>query len=159
MNALDLLKIDHRRIITLFEQAENKVKSESGEADHQPFDELARALRFHQKMLREVLYPELEKRNEGAFTALPIADDASLDHLLDNIERAQGADLSSQFAEMKDLWRNHAEQAELRLFPAVERLLGSGKLLELFYEMDEIRSRQSGHDSAIYPASRLGPKV
>ena len=159
MNALDLLKIDHRRIMTLFDQAENKLKSGIEEADQKPFDELARALHFHQKMLREVLYPELEKQNDSPFIAPQTANDACLDELIDKIER-NGADedLSCRFGEMKDIWLNHAEQAESCLFPAAERLLGSGTLLELFYEMDEIRSRQSGQDSAIYPASRLGPK-
>lgn len=159
MNALDLLKIDHRRIMTLFDQAENKVKSGSEAAE--PFDDLARALHFHQTMLREVLYPALEEHNESALIASQTENDARLDQLIDNVESNQPADedLSSRFGEMKDIWLNHAEQAEVRLFPAVERSLGTGRLLELLYEMDEIRSHQSGQDSAIYPASRLGPKV
>lgn len=160
MNALDLLKLDHVRILTLFDQAENEVKSGNEKARPAAVEDLMRALRFHQKMMREVLYPELQKHPESrALVSSQTQHDTSLNELIDDIDRSQPPDSSRRLAELRKLWVHHTEQAESKLFPLAEQVLGRGKLLELFYEMDEIRSHQSGQDSAIYPASRLGPKT
>ena len=59
---------------------------------------------------------------------------------------------------LRNAWQLHVEQAEQTLLPEAESLLGPTKLQQLLYDMNAIRTRQSEMDSAIYPASRLGPK-
>lgn len=56
------------------------------------------------------------------------------------------------------LWQKHVERSESRLCPDALRLLGPTRLQQLEFEMDALRTHQSDLDSAIYPASHLGPK-
>jgi len=62
-------------------------------------------------------------------------------------------------SELRELWQTHVEQSENKLFPEALRLLGATRLQQLEFDMDAVRTHQSNMDSAIYPASRLGPKT
>jgi hemerythrin len=158
MNALELLRNDHRRILNLFQEVESQIDTAT---NSETFDQLGHAIHFHERMLDEVLYPELEDhKNIHAFISMQAEIDRQIDSLLESIRQSNppGQDRSRELNELKTRWLEHMERAEARLFPEAEKLLGAGKLLELSYEMDEIRTHQSDQDSAIYPARRLGPR-
>jgi hypothetical protein len=83
MDALDLLRVDHRRISDLIQQVGNELDPQTGQAPAHSFEKLTREIRTHKQMLRQ----------------------------------------------------------------------------QLEFDMDAVRTHQSDFDSAIYPASRLGPKA
>ena len=63
MNALDLLRNDHRRISQLIQEIENELNAQTGQTTDESFNRLTRALKLHSRMLHEYLYPELEPFN------------------------------------------------------------------------------------------------
>src|ERR1041385_1694838 len=60
MDALDLLRVDHRRISDLIQQVGNDLDPQTGQAPAHSFEKLTREIRTHKQMLRHCLYPELE---------------------------------------------------------------------------------------------------
>lgn len=87
MNALDLLRDDHRRISRLIQEIENELNAQTGQTTDESFTRLTRALNFHRRMLHEYLYPELEPFNEtNAYLALDSRNEAELRQLVNEIE-------------------------------------------------------------------------
>ena len=162
MDALDLLRVDHQRIMGLIQEVENESNAQTGQSPARSFDKLTREIRTHKQMLRQCLYPELEAVGEiDAYLALDSTNQKQIDDLLASIEQYQPPEQgwSNRLAELRALWQTHVEQSETRLFPEAVRLLGATRLQQLEFDMDAVRTHQSDFDSSIYPASRLGPKV
>lgn len=161
MNALELLRDDHRRISQLIQEIENELNARTGQTTDESFNRLTRALTLHKRMLHEYLYPELEPFNEmSAYLALESRNEAELHGLINEIEKNQPPeqDWIMRLAQIGELWQAHVDQNEQQLFPEALRLLGPTRLQQLQYDMDSVRTHQSDLDSAIYPAARLGPK-
>jgi hemerythrin HHE cation binding domain-containing protein len=162
MNALDLLRVDHQRISNLFQQVDNEMNPQLGQAPAHTFAKLAAALRSHKQMLVQCLYPDLEPYDEmDSYLALDARTQKRVDELVASIEDNQPAEQSwtNRLTELRDVWQTHVEQSENRMFPEALRLLGATRLQQLEFDMDAVRTHQSDLDSAIYPASRLGPKT
>jgi hemerythrin-like domain-containing protein len=157
MNALDILKNDHRRILQLLQQVESTL---STDARAESVADLVRAIHQHQRALQEVLYPALEERNEPkAFIHIQAQNDMRIQQILARIsETNQSPEMRTQLTDLRKAIAGHIGFAESRIFPEAERLLGQGRLLELSYEVEQIRTKQSEQDSAIYPARRMGPE-
>lgn len=162
MDALELLRVDHRRISSLIEEVENELNPQTGQAPAQTFERLTEALRAHKQMLKQYLYPELEPFGEiDSYLALDSRNQKQIDELIASIEENQPPEQSwtNRLADLRDLWQTHVEQSESRLLPDAMRLLGATRLQQLQFDMDSVRTHQSNFDSSIYPASRLGPKT
>jgi|SRR5690348_10775181 len=162
MDALDLLRVDHRRIEALIKQVENELNPQTGQAPAQSFEKLTQAIHIHEQMLRECLYPELEAVGEiDSYLALESRNRKEIDDVLASIAENQPPEQAwtNRLADLRELWQVHVDRSENRLFPEAVRLLGATRLQQMEFDMDAVRTHQSDLDSAIYPASRLGPKV
>jgi hypothetical protein len=162
MNALELLRDEHRRISQLIDELQNELNTETGQASNESFERLRDALNLHRRMLHEHLYPELDPFDEmTAYLALDSRNEAELRKLVGELEQNQPPAQSwrDRLAQIGALWQVHVEQSERIMFPEVLRLLGPTRLQQLHFDMDALRTHQSDLDSAIYPASRLGPKT
>lgn len=162
MNALDLLRDDHRRVSQLIREIENDLNAQTGQTTEVSFKRLVRALNLHSRMLHEYLYPELEPFNEmTGYLALDSRNEAELRQLVNEIEQNQPVEQAwtVRLARIGELWESHVEQCEKQLFPEALRLLGPTRLQQLQYDIDAVRTHQSNLDSAIYPAARVGPKT
>lgn len=162
MNALDLLRDDHRRISRLIQEIENELNVQTLQTTDESLKRLTRALNLHSRMLHEYLYPELEPFNEvSAYLALESRNEAELHGLINEIEQNQPPEQgwTMRLAQLGELWQAHVDQNETQLFPDALRLLGPTRLQQLQYDMDSVRTHQSDLDSAIYPARRLGPQT
>jgi hypothetical protein len=126
------------------------------------YEKLTREIRTHKQMLRQCLYPELEVAGDiGAYLAVDSRNQKEVDDLIASIEENQPPEQgwTHRLADLRGLWQTHVEQSENRLFPEAVRVLGPARLQQLEFDMDAVRTHQSDFDSAIYPASRLGPKA
>lgn len=162
MNAIDLLKNDHRRVSTLLERVINNLNPQTGQTNSQELEQIRLEIRFHRKVLEEYLYPELQTFEAmHASITLDVRSANKIDQLLAELRRNQPPEQSwaGRLNSLREAWQSHVEQSESRLLPEAHELLGETRLQQLFYDMDAIRTHQSGQDSAIYPASRLGPKT
>src|SRR5262249_31867824 len=140
----------------------NDMNPQTGQAPAHSFENLTRAIRTHKQMLQQCFYPELEAVGEiDTYVALDSRNQKEIDELIASIEQNQPPEQgwTNRLAELRHFWQTHVEQSENRLFPEALRLLGATRLQQLEFDMDAVRTHQSDLDSAIYPASRLGPKV
>ncbi len=159
MNAIDLLRIDHQRLFKLAEQLQDRPSSSAAER----INEIALALKLHQRMEEEIFYQELKEFDE---IRVPVEqshrDHRMIDDLLDRLSQSlkepSRYDSTALATRLALAVEQHISHDEEYLLPQAERLLSPTKLQEIFYEMDEVRTHQSDTDSLIYPASRLGPK-
>lgn len=162
MNALDLLRDDHRRISQFIQEIENDLNAQTGQTTEVSLKRLVRALNLHSRMLHEYVYRELEPFNEmTGYLALDSRNEAELLQLVNEIELNQPVEQAwtVRLARIGELWESHVERSEKQLFPEALRLLGPTRLQQLQYDIDAVRTQQSNLDSAIYPAVRLGPKT
>ena len=162
MDALGLLRVDHRRISGLIQQVENELNAQTGQAPRHSFETLSRAVHAHEQMLHQCLYPDLEPYGGlGDYLAFDESNERRINEVMKSIENNEPPKQSwtSRLAELNKLWQTHVEQSENRLFPEALRLLGPTRLQQLEFQMDALRTHQSDLDSTIYPASRLGPKT
>ena len=160
MNALDLLRNDHVRVSSLIGQVLNEINPATGQSHTRNLKQLSEAIHCHQKMLHEYFNKELEPFAKAhSLIMLNNHKLTRICELLDELESNQPPEQSwiQRLEQLHELWQTHMEEAETRLFPEAESLLGATRLQQLAYDMDSIRTHQSDQDSAIYPASRLGP--
>lgn len=160
MNAIDLLKNDHRRVSEMIERLEHPNLQA---VNVEMFEQLKDALETHTRMEERVFYPELEDEDETRrLIEESYREHHQVDEILARLDGMKDQTLSdgwaASFNELKRSVKHHVTEEEQELFPQAENLLGATRLLEMAYEMDRIRTGQSETESMIYPASRVGPK-
>lgn len=134
MNAIDMLKQDHRMVERLFEEIKASRDAEEREA---LFIELADALAVHAAVEENIFYPacKSEDTEETLLTALEehlqakrlLADLLELDPIADVF--------MAKIRVLRDAIRHHVQEEEDEIMPEAERLLGEDMLLALGNEM------------------------
>ena len=134
MNAIDMLKLDHRLVEELFEAIE-----EADDADEREelFGELADALAVHAALEENIFYPACNSE-ETEDTLL----EALQEHLQAKRLLADLLDMDpmnevfmAKIEVLKEAIRHHVEEEEGEVMPAAQRLLGEDMLMALGNEM------------------------
>lgn len=139
MNAIQLLKQQHREVERLFKEIE---QCEDGEREEirRLFAELADDLAAHADIEEELFYPEIKQR-EGKKGMVQHAVEEHFEmkqflaQLLD-LEVGSGEFLMT-LAQLKDSVLSHVEEEEGEMFPEVQKLFGKEELDSLGMEMKE----------------------
>lgn len=144
MNALTLLRNDHRRVDRLF--AEHKQAAGNARRQKAVFDEIHRELDVHAQIEEKVFYPALE---EGFTEAVPTQEqmeEARAQHeevksLLKQLAglAPEDAGYAVAFTKLVDGVRDHVAEEEGQMFPAAREILGSARLEELGREMADLK--------------------
>jgi len=136
MNALELLKEDHRKVHELFEQ----VKATESQKQHkQLFRMIKTELDTHAHIEEKVFYPTLKKYEEFKETVLEaIEEHLQMKTSLRAIDRlSEGAErFDAKLKVLIDDVEHHVEEEEGELFPKVERQFSSEQLEELGMELE-----------------------
>lgn len=145
MNAIDLLKQQHREVEKLFDEIE---RSEQPAEQTRLFQELASKLVGHDGIEREIFYPACEE-------ALGLSDqlgEALVEHgvvefSLYQADQAAGEpDFKFKVTVLKELVLHHVEEEEEELFPRVEKALGAEKLESLAEELEDAFEEMTSED-------------
>src|SRR5580765_6105363 len=145
MNALDLIKEDHKRLKKLLEQT---LEAEGGEREHR-MDHLRTELVAHERMEEEVLYPRLRDEKNARASVLEGYEehhvaDVILDELLDVPPEN---DLWK--AKVKVLMENvehHMDEEERELFKKARAVLDRDELNRLGDRMEQIKRSAEDND-------------
>lgn len=168
MNGLELLKNDHKTILELINQLisedTSKVKQtdqKNGRQHLKMFGKLRETLIQHLDIEEQTLFQNLK----GFVDARMLVDECYRDHkeidatlkkiekLPEETEREGRNDL---LAELERRVQTYVVREEDWLFPKAKLLLGDAKLEEIFFEIQQTRTKQSEIDSLIFPADRFG---
>lgn len=141
MDALELLKMDHRKVADLFAQ----VNATEDEKKHQQlFEQIKDELETHAHIEETVLYPAFEKYGQ----LKPMVLEAYEEHkqiktLIDEIiALSEGSERFD--AKLKVMGKNvvhHVKEEEAEMFPAVKKFLDGRRLEQLGQELEDARKQ------------------
>jgi hemerythrin superfamily protein len=151
MNALDLLKKDHKEVKKLLSELEGE---DAGREQRNIFNEIDQKLRLHEHLEETLLYPELKKHEESKEEAI----EGFVEHhtanavLLDLANQKVGSpEFAARAKVLKELIEHHIEEEEGELFDKAEEVLGEERLEQMGEEMQELMDHP--------PADLPEPKV
>ena len=159
MNALNLLRNDHRRVDRLF--GEHKQAAGNARRQKAAFDDLRRELDVHAQIEEQIFYPAMD----GGLGA-PVREqieEARAEHEEVKALLKQLAALAPEdggyvvaFTKLVEGVRRHVEEEEGTMFPAAREFLGLPRLEELGREMSDLKA-QLGPE--IVPAVKAAVKA
>lgn len=142
IDAIELLKGDHRRVEALFSQ----FRKASGDEAETAVEEICDELEIHTQLEEAYFYPAVRKELGGEAEDL-IKDGVAEHHAVQEIVAKLRAMSGSEenFAELVVLLQqqveHHVEEEEHELFPLVRKGLSGERLEELAEQMGNLRER------------------
>lgn len=136
MNAIDLLKQQHREVDDLFEKIE---KSQNSREKTTLFRQLAGKLVGHDAIERQIFYPACEE----AMGLNDLLGEALVEHGLVEFSLYQAdqainqPDFDFKVKVLKEVVQHHVEEEEKEFFPKAEKALGDDKLEGLAEELED----------------------
>jgi acetyl esterase/lipase/hemerythrin superfamily protein len=134
MNALDLLKNDHREVQELFDEFD---EIDDNKKKQQIAQKLCMMLSVHAQMEEEIFYPEVRKATkDNDLIDEALVEHASAKHLIEEIEDAEvGHDLfDAKVKVLQEQMKRHIMEEEEELFPEVS---------DTKIDLDEIGARMA----------------
>jgi hemerythrin superfamily protein len=143
MDALELLKEDHRKVKELFEEAE---QAEDQKEKTKIFAEIQTELDTHARIEETVFYPAMEQHEELKDMVLEsIEEHRQIKTLLKEIDNLK-SDSKKFDPKLKVLMENvehHAEEEEEgKMFPKVRQILSQEDLEELGQELEAAKNKR-----------------
>lgn len=136
MNAVELLKTDHRKVQEFFDQ----VKATENEKQHkQLYKKIKTELETHTYIEEKVLYPALKKREQFKDMVLEALEEhLQVKTLIRNMDRlAEGNErFDAKLKVLIDNVEHHVEEEEEELFPKVESEFSETELEELGLQLE-----------------------
>jgi len=153
MNALELLKKDHRKVAELFEQVE---ETEDEKKHRQLFEEIKVELETHTYGEETVMYPAFEKHEALKDMVLEAYEEhkqiktllREITALSDGSER-----LDAKLKVMGENVEHHVDEEENELFPKVKKVFDGQQLEQLGQEL-EAAKKQFGKASRKQSSAR-----
>ena len=168
MDALALVRQDHRRIEELLEQCEQLGGNEGRHALGVLLGQLLAAIRHHIDQEESILYPIFRERARRAEVDLAPLDQVVEQHRLIERLTSELTDASSDDTTLKakltvvaEQVRTHLDEESAHVLTAIEDLIDDDTLIELGHRM-ELRDRviESRHQLAnVIPGGRTGRRL
>jgi hemerythrin-like domain-containing protein len=134
MDALNLLKKQHRQVELLFKKA---VNSEEPTERMNLFKQIDRDLRLHSVIEETIFYPEIKRRAEKSDERLQVAE-ANEEHglvkvTIEGLERLDPAteQFLAKLVVLRDLVQHHVDEEESILFKMAHHLFDKAELEEM----------------------------
>ncbi|HWQ32681.1 MAG TPA: hemerythrin domain-containing protein [Blastocatellia bacterium] len=136
MDALELLRKDHRKVSDLFSQAE---AAEDDKRQEQLFEQIRTELETHTYIEEKILYPTLQQHEELKEMVLEALEEhkqvktliREMERLTDGSER-----FSAKLKVMSENVEHHVEEEENEMFPKVRKLFSADELAQMGQELE-----------------------
>lgn len=143
MDALEVLKKDHREVKELFQKAEGA----EGKQKTEVFDKIKKALETHTRIEESVFYPAMQKKEELEDMVLESYEEHKQVKTLLREMDGLVSDSEKFVPKLKVLQENvehHAEEEEEgKMFPKVRELFDKATLEQLGQELEEAKGKRS----------------
>ena len=144
MDALELLKQDHKTVKELFRTAKEMADTKR---QKQIFLEIRTELETHARIEETVFYPAMEEHDELKDMVLEsIEEHKQVKTLLRDMARLTGGSgkFKAKLKVLSDNVEHHAEEEEEgTMFPKVRQLIGRAELEQLGKELEEAKNKRS----------------
>jgi len=140
MNAVEMLKQQHRMVEQLFDQFE---QAESVEARREAFNAIADALAVHATIEEKHFYPTVKQEQTEGILAESVEEHLEVKRAIADLMQMDAADndFGLQVKELRDGVETHVAEEEGELFPTVERLFDKAALERLGAVMDDLQGQ------------------
>jgi hemerythrin superfamily protein len=154
MNALELLKEDHQKVSSLFEQAE---VTEKEQQKKRLFEQIATELETHTHIEETIFYPALKEHEElQDLVAEAFEEHKQVKTLIREMNNL--TDGSEKFdAKLKVMMENvehHVEEEENEMFPQVEQFFDESQLEQLGQQMQAAKKEFGKQQRSASSSSR-----
>jgi len=135
MNAIKLLKQQHREVEALFKQLE---KAKSAGPRQKAFDQIADKLAVHATIEEKHFYPSVKRRTTEELLLEAVEEHLGVKRVIADLLELDADDptFEAKAKVLKDLVEHHVEEEEETLFPKVERLVKADELAAIGEEME-----------------------
>ncbi|HEY7912220.1 MAG TPA: hemerythrin domain-containing protein [Blastocatellia bacterium] len=144
MNAIELLKSDHREAEGLMDQIET---ADKGAASSKAlFNELKAALTLHTQIEEQVFYPALRNHEETRdLIEESVREHDEVDQLLAEMTAMSLRDdeFMDKLIELRESVSHHVEEEESEMFAKAEKILGRERLNQMGGEMMQMKQGRS----------------
>ena len=144
MDALELLKQDHKTVKKLLQEAKEASDSKK---QRQLFREIKTELETHARIEEDIFYPAMEEREELKGMVLEsIEEHKQVKTLLREMGRLgpKSEKFAAKLKVLSDNVEHHAEEEEEgKMFPKVRKTFGSAELAELGEELEAAKNKRT----------------
>jgi hemerythrin-like domain-containing protein len=144
MNAIDLLKQDHKEARGLMDQIETADKGDRSAKDL--FMQLKHALTLHTQIEEKIFYPALRDHEETS-DMIPesLREHEEVDKILAEMTalNPRNDEFMDKLTELRDSVEHHVDEEENEMFPKAEKVLGRERLMEMGRQMQEMKQSRS----------------
>jgi len=152
MNAIQMLKDDHRKVEELFREYEAASDSENVSRKKEIADKACMELEVHSKLEEEIFYPAFRAKadEEGKeLVAESIEEHQTVKNLIQELRNLNPEDdeFDDTFDELMDDVKHHVEEEESQMLPEAEGLLSD--------EMDRLTSRMEERKEQLMTSPRV----
>jgi hemerythrin superfamily protein len=134
MNAIKLLKQQHRQVEALFKQLE---KAKSARPRQKAFEQIADMLAVHAAIEERHFYPSVKRRGTEEILLEAVEEHLGVKRVIADMLELDASDetFEAKAKVLKDLVEHHVEEEEETLFPKVQKLLDTDELEAIGEEM------------------------
>jgi hemerythrin-like domain-containing protein len=143
MNALTLLRKDHREVKDLLKQAEDADTAQKQKL----FDQIRDELRVHESIEEEIFYPALKEHPKTKEIALEAYEEHEVvDHVMGELEELSPDDETwdAKFSVMEENLKHHINEEEREMFEQAEKVFSDDELDELGDQMLRRKEQLAG---------------
>jgi len=141
MDALELLKADHKKVKDLFEQAEEL----EGGKQKVIFDQIAKELQTHTYIEETIFYPAVEKHQElKEMVRESLKEHNQVKTQLKELEKLTPDDeeFEEKLEELMECVEHHAEEEEEgKMFPKLKQIMKAAELEQLGRELQAAKQK------------------
>jgi hemerythrin superfamily protein len=136
MDAIKLLKQQHREVEELFASIEEAKGSEKEPL----FDQIADALAVHATIEEKLFYPAAKSSGTEDLLREAVEEHLSVKRLIADLMKTEATDedFDAKVTVLKEQIEHHVEEEEQELFPKVQKALGAEALEELGSQMESM---------------------
>jgi iron-sulfur cluster repair protein YtfE (RIC family) len=152
MNAVELLKEDHKEALELLERLETMEQDLEADAEGlevvptELFTQLKNALTLHTQAEEQIFYPAMQEFDETREQITEaIEEHQAVDQLLEEMTELSPEDeeFQTKLAELRENLEHHMEEEEDELFPKAEELCGAKRLEEMGRQIQKLKQGRS----------------
>ncbi len=146
MDAIKLLKKDHREVEALFKEVDELGDGASA-SRRKLFDRIAAALELHASVEEQIFYPGVKRASRRDKEAREEVLEAYEEH--DNVKEmiaklrdtdAKDETYKAKLQVLEELVKHHVKEEERSLFPQAQKLLGKDEIEELGDQIAEMKA-------------------
>jgi hemerythrin superfamily protein len=138
MNAIDMLKKQHREVEALFAQFK---KAKSAAPQRKIFEQIADALAIHATIEEKHFYPAVKKKATEDLLLESLEEHLEIKRVIADLLMLDAKDLTFEpkVTVLEEDVQHHVEEEEKSLFPKVEKLFDAETLEAIAEAMEETR--------------------